>query len=134
MTPLRVVGLIGLVFAVTLPFTYVLNHGLPASFGTSFMEDSADEDSDDPVVDAMCLKGLMHSSNGHYDKAITAYTEAIKRDPKYVYAYIGRGDVYFTKGDLDRALADYDHVLRIDPKNAEAKVRAEVIREQRANP
>jgi len=132
MSPLRIAGLVGVVFAVSLPFTYVMKNGVPKGIGTAFIDDDFAYESDDPVVDALCLKGALYFSDQKYDRAIDAYSAAIRRDPKYVYAYIGRGDVYSAKGDLDRALADYDEAARLDPRNQEAKVRAEMIREERA--
>ena len=132
MSPLRIAGLVGVVFLLSLPFTYVMKNGVPKGFTTPFADEDFGCDTDDPVVDGLCLKGALYFSDGKYDRAIDAYSAAIRRDPKYVYAYIGRGDVYSAKGDLDRALADYDQAARIDPRNQEAKVRAEMIREERA--
>src|SRR5262249_37097358 len=131
MSPLRIAGLVGVVFAVSLPFTYVMKNGVPRGIGTAFMDEDFC-DTDDPVVDELCLKAVLYFSDKKYDRAIDAYSAAIRRDPHYVYAYIGRGDVYSAKGDLDRALADYDYAARLDPRNQEAKIRAEMIREERA--
>jgi tetratricopeptide (TPR) repeat protein len=133
MTPLRLVGLVAIVFVVSLPATYVMNHGLPAIVTPWANDPDEPAESDDPVVDALCLKAAMFEGNGQYDKAIAAYTEAIGRDPKYAFAYVGRADAYLMKGDLDRALLDYDQAVRIDPKNETAKARAEVVRAERAN-
>jgi tetratricopeptide (TPR) repeat protein len=131
MTPLRVIGLVMLVFVVSLPATYVMHHGVP---GLLSIVDADDDDagSDDPVVDALCLKAMVALSNGQSDKAIDAYTEAIGRDPKYSYAFLGRGDAYLLKGDLDRALLDYDQAVRLDPTNDAAKTRADAVRAERS--
>jgi tetratricopeptide (TPR) repeat protein len=132
MTPLRWLGLVVLVFAVSLPVTHFIQHGIPTLAAYESPPDQEEqEDKDDPVVDAYCLKGLMALSDGQYDKAITAYTSAIGRDPKYPFAYIGRGDAYVAKGDLDRALLDYDRAAKLDPTNDEAKVRADAVRAER---
>jgi len=134
MTPMRVFGLVALVFAVSLPFTYILSHGVPAVFHTCSADDAGEDATvDDPVIDALLLKAVMYLGNGQEDKAIAAYSEAIRRDPKCALAYIGRGDVYLAKNDLDRAVLDYDQAARLDPKNEELKRRAEVVREVRAN-
>jgi tetratricopeptide (TPR) repeat protein len=130
MTSLRAVGLVVLIFFVFFPVAYVMHDGLPAHETLS----QDDEDKDDPVVDAYCLKAFVEMSNGKLDKAIEAYTQAIGRDPKYSFAYLGRGDVYLAKGDLDRALLDYDRALRLDPTNDAAKARAEAVREEKAKP
>jgi Tfp pilus assembly protein PilF len=126
--------LVALVFAVSLPFTYILNHGVPAVFSTA-IADCGDEDTttDDPAMDALLLRATLYLGNEQFDKAIAAYSEAISRDPKCALAYIGRGDVYLAKNDLDRALLDYDQAARLDPKNDDIKRRADVVREVRAN-
>ena len=133
MTPLRLVGLVAIVFVVSLPATYVMNHGLPAIVTLSGCDADEPGDNDDPVVDALCLKAAMFAGNDQYDKAIAAYTEAIGRDPKYSFAYLGRANVYMAKGDIDRAVLDYDQAVRLDPKNEMAKALAEVARAQREN-
>ena len=134
MTPMRVIGLVGLVFAVSLPFTYIVNHGVPAAFSTCIADDGGDDaTTDDPVVDALLLKAVLYLGNQQHDKAIAAYSEAISRDPKCAIAYAGRGDVYLAKNDLDRALLDYEQAARLEPKNDDFKKRAEVVREVRAN-
>jgi tetratricopeptide (TPR) repeat protein len=130
MTPLRLAGLIALVFVVSLPATYVMQNGLPTHLAAAM--DAEGQETDDPVVDVLCLKALEALSNEQYDKAIASYTEAIGRDPKYSFAYLGRGDAYQAKGDLDRALLDYDHAVRLDPNNFAAKERAAAVRESRA--
>jgi len=126
-----VIGLVLVTFAVSLPVMYLVNNGKPLQWDKPDAITSEDkEDKDDPVVDALCLKGLMCLGEGQHDKAIAAYSEAIKRDPKYSFSYLGRGDVYLAKGDLDRALLDYDHAARIDPENDAAKERASFVRAQ----
>jgi tetratricopeptide (TPR) repeat protein len=130
MTGLRTIGLVVVVFALSTSARYFTKGILTVDDPAALVSESA-EDKDDPVVDALCLKGLMYSSKGQHDKAIAAYTEAIGRDPKYAFSYIARGDVYQARGDLDRALLDYDAAARLDPKNEAAKERADLVREQR---
>jgi tetratricopeptide (TPR) repeat protein len=133
MNPLRTVGLLTVVFVLTLPFMYVLNHGLPAlKLDSTTKEDDIPDEPDDPATDALLLKAVLYMQDGQNDKAIAAYTEAIKRSPKYSLAYIGRGDAYLAKSDYDRALLDYDEAARLDPRNEDIKKRAEVVREVRA--
>jgi Tfp pilus assembly protein PilF len=49
------------------------------------------------------------------DKALAAYSEAIRLDPDYAEAYGSRGLVYYFKNDHDKALADYNEAIRLDP-------------------
>ncbi len=132
MTALRVVGLVVLVFLVCFPVSYVARHGLPADEPLPLGDE--DKDRDDPVVDVYCLKGLMAMSDGQFDKAIAAYTEAIGRDPKYSFAYIGRGDAYLAKGDVRLARLDYEKAMRLAPDDDTAKERLEAVREKKAKP
>jgi len=129
MTPLRLVGVVVLVFLLSLP---AMNRRLPdfLSLGESGSA-VENEDRDDPAVDLLCLKGITYLDRQQYDKAIAAYTDAINRDPKYSFAYLGRGNVYVAKGDLDRALLDFDKAAHLDPSDDTAKTLANIIREQR---
>ena len=130
---MRIHGAIGLfvaVFAISLPAMYLMKNGEAAKWLAPDATSEGEEEKDDPVVDALCLKGLMYLGDGQHDKAITAYSEAIKRDPKYSFSYLGRGDAYVAKGDLNRALQDYDCAARLDPANNAAKERANLVRTQ----
>src|SRR5439155_7051173 len=128
MTLSRLLGFVFLIFLVTLPVTYVMQNVASEAEEIAALGDE-EEQRDDPIVDVYCLKGLAAMGNLQFDKAITAYTAAIDRDPKYAFAYIGRGDAYLAKGEADRALEDYDHAVRLDPSNEVAKVRAEAVRQ-----
>jgi tetratricopeptide (TPR) repeat protein len=134
MTPLRLVGLIILVFVVSLPATFLMQADLSS---WSFSLDSEEagevkEDCDDPVVDILCLKAIKEMGDGNYAKAIATYTKAIQRDPKYSFSYIGRGDAYVLQGDLDRALQDYGQAARLAPDDPTARERLEITQKARA--
>jgi tetratricopeptide (TPR) repeat protein len=129
MTPLRLIGVVVVVFLISLPVMHRLSGHLDS---TTAGNEAENENSDDPVVDVLCLKGLAYAEKEQYDKAIAAYSEAIKRDSKYSFAFLGRGNAYVATGDLDRALLDYDQAVRLDPTNDTAKSLANIIREQRA--
>ncbi len=55
---------------------------------------------------------------GDADLAIADYDEAIRRDPKIVAAYAGRGGGYVRKGKLDLARRDLDEGLKLDPNHS----------------
>jgi tetratricopeptide (TPR) repeat protein len=130
--PVKIHGVIILVVAVfvlSLPGMYLSNKGKMGKWDLpDIMASEGKEDEDNPAVDMLCLKALMHLSDGEHEKAIAAYSEAIKLEPKYAFSYIGRGDVYLAKGDFKRALNDYDKAARLDPENDTAKERANVAR------
>ncbi len=44
-----------------------------------------------------------------FDEADAAYSEAIKIDPKFDAAFLGRGLLRLLRGDWERGFADYDH-------------------------
>jgi len=67
-------------------------------------------------------QGVDASGRGDYDRAIASFTEAIRLDPKYVPAYVNRGDIYKTRGDYDKAVADYDESIRLDPDHVPAYI------------
>ncbi len=67
-------------------------------------------------------RGVAAGIKGSYDYAITAYSEAVKFDPKFPIAYNNRGVAYFKKGDNDHAIADYTDAIRLKPKVAAAYV------------
>jgi len=54
------------------------------------------------------------------DKAIEAFTEAIKINPQLSPAFLNRGSCYFAKGLYDNAIADYNEVLLLCPRHIEA--------------
>ena len=58
------------------------------------------------------------SNNGDHDRAIAAFSEAIRLDPNYAMAFNNRGVAHVNKGDNDRAIADYTEAIRLDPKYA----------------
>ncbi len=64
--------------------------------------------------------GTVAHAKGEYARAIGAFSEAIRLDPRDAIAYYNRGNTYWTKGDYVRAIADYDEAIRLDPKAAEA--------------
>jgi hypothetical protein len=64
--------------------------------------------------------GETFRSRGDYVTAIEEYTQAIRLDPNFVYAYAGRGFAYGYKGDYDRAIADCTQAIRLDPNLANA--------------
>ena len=67
---------------------------------------------------ALISQGNADSKAGEYDRAIAAYNEAIRLDPKSALAFRSRGVAYANKGDNDRAIADFNKAIRLDPKSA----------------
>jgi lipoprotein NlpI len=65
-------------------------------------------------------RGYEWRAKGEHDRAIADYSEAIRLDPAYVFAFNNRAGAYLDKGDDDRAIADYGEAIRIEPRFAAA--------------
>jgi len=63
-------------------------------------------------------QGYANSQSMDHDGAIANYTEALKIDPKLVYALIARGAAYYAKGDYQSAVEDYSRTLELEPNDA----------------
>jgi tetratricopeptide (TPR) repeat protein len=70
------------------------------------------EDKPDPIM----IDGDAAYKTGHYDVAITKYTEAIEKNPKNGNAYTDRALVYKEKKEYDKAIADFNEALRLKPE------------------
>ena len=68
------------------------------------------------AVERLVIK--VYEIKGAEDRAIADYNEAIRLDPKSLFAYNNRGNAYRAKGDNDHAITDYNEAIRLDPKYA----------------
>ena len=66
------------------------------------------------------LRGNRASDEGRNSEAIDEFTNAIKLDPKYAYAYYNRGNSYYALKKYNKAIADYTEAIALDPKDAVA--------------
>ncbi|KAH0495701.1 hypothetical protein TgHK011_009235 [Trichoderma gracile] len=64
------------------------------------------------------LQGHEHVTNEEYDKALTAYRQAISADKRHYNAYYGIGRVQQRLGAYDKALTHFNAAHRINPNNA----------------
>ena len=81
--------------------------------------------------DGYLLQGNRYRANGdratedlvkadEYERAIQAYSEAIRLDPKYIPGYFNRANVYSKLEQYERAIEDYTETINLDPKLYEA--------------
>src|SRR5215471_18166673 len=63
-------------------------------------------------------QGQTDINNGDYDRAIEAFSDAMRLDPKSALAFTNRGVAYERRGDMDRAIADFSEAIRLDPNYA----------------
>jgi tetratricopeptide (TPR) repeat protein len=61
-------------------------------------------------------RGKAKRNVGDYQGAIEAYTQAIRIDPKYADAYLGRGAAKHSLGDKQAAIEDFTQAININPK------------------
>jgi|SRR5579884_47261 len=65
-------------------------------------------------------RGFEHFKKKEYDKAITAYKEAIRFDPQFAVAYNNLGLAHAAQGEHEKAIEDYKKAIEIDAKYARA--------------
>ena len=65
-------------------------------------------------------KGKASFSKGDYDLAISAFSEAIRLNPRHAGAYYYRSLAYSGKGEYDKAIADANEAIRLAPNDAAA--------------
>lgn len=65
-------------------------------------------------------RGLTAIERGQPLEAVSAYSEAIRRDRTYLLAYLNRGLAYLHAGEAEKAVRDFDHAIRHDPRDARA--------------
>ncbi|VAX38794.1 hypothetical protein MNBD_PLANCTO02-1755 [hydrothermal vent metagenome] len=63
-------------------------------------------------------RGLLWSSKGKYDAAITDYNKAIQIDPRQSDAWNNRGNAWRYKKEYNKAIKNYSEAIRLDPKDA----------------
>jgi tetratricopeptide (TPR) repeat protein len=51
-------------------------------------------------------------------EALAAFDDAIRVSPKYVKAYLNRGELRYRQGDRSGGLADFERAIEIAPKEA----------------
>ena len=73
-----------------------------------------------PAIDAKVNfdSGVTSLGKLDYNKAIIEFTEAIRLDPTFAPAYLGRGNAHSNQGNLDEAIRDYCEAIRLDPNYA----------------
>jgi Tfp pilus assembly protein PilF len=72
-------------------------------------------------AEAWTLLGRSYVAAGAYKKAKRRYDKALKFDPHFAPAYVGRGEFFEKKGRLDEAANDYQAAVLSDPNSLEAR-------------
>jgi tetratricopeptide (TPR) repeat protein len=71
------------------------------------------------AVFAHLLRAFEYALKGNYDRAIAAFSEVIKLDPR-ASTYYNRGRAYYLNNEYDRAIADFGEAIRLKPAYAAA--------------
>lgn len=68
---------------------------------------------DDERTEALSLRALAYGFRRDYPHAIADYEEALRRNPRAIWAHSGLGKVYGASGDYRRAIGAYDVALSL---------------------
>lgn len=63
------------------------------------------------------LRGFYQFRDGNQNGAMMSFSNAIKTNPKYAFAYGSRAQLFAQKGMLDKAILDLTEAINIEPKN-----------------
>ena len=61
--------------------------------------------------------GLSYDAKGDYDRAVDAFSKAIRLYSGSATLFNNRGNAFRGKGDFDHAIADYSEAIRLSPKS-----------------
>jgi len=65
-------------------------------------------------------QGYNYYESRNFNRALEAYREAIRVNPRFAEAYYWQARIYFETGDYQQAIQNYRKVLEMQPDNAEA--------------
>ena len=68
----------------------------------------------------LLVKSYQQKKAGQYPMALETINKALKKDDKYIDAYMLKGDLYYILDQFDDAIAQYNKVLEIEPEYVRA--------------
>jgi tetratricopeptide (TPR) repeat protein len=81
----------------------------------------------------LLARGQEHLAQDEYDRAVSAFTEAIKQAPASWAAYEGRGVAYMRTADLDHAEEDFSSAIAHHPAASNSYRERGVVRRQKGD-
>jgi len=70
------------------------------------------------LATAFIWRSKAYAMGGDLDRGLADIEQAIRLDPKDVFALGARGDLHLVKKDYPQALADYNAAIAVDPSSA----------------
>lgn len=84
----------------------------------------------DNIAECLGIRGRAKAICGDYDGALVDVNSAVEQDPKNLYNFLNRADVYHMRGETDKALNDIATAIAINEKIAVSyKLRGEIFDE-----
>ena len=76
----------------------------------------------------------LHLERQEYAKALEYLDALLKFNPKFVPAYLDRGDIHMISGEHEKAIHEYESALKVDSKFSPAYVKIGMVRQIRKQP
>ena len=80
-----------------------------------------------PSVEGYNLLGIVYSDQKDYARAVEAFQQALKREPRSTKTHNNLGSVYVDQQKIDLAEKEFRTVLRLDPGNRDANYNLGVL-------
>jgi len=107
-----------------------------ASLESAFKDFSRIIETEPSNAQAYSMRGLVYHDRSKFETAVEEQTKAIGINPKYVDAYMRRGQAHGaqallrkTPGARERAMDDFRTVLKLNPKHREARKTLQNLRD-----
>lgn len=71
--------------------------------------------SGDAAIDQLMARGTEEMQSGQHEKAVSTFSEVIRKRPDFAEAWNRRATVYYLAGELERSIADCAEVLKRNP-------------------
>ncbi|MCR5834536.1 MAG: peptidase M48, partial [Selenomonadaceae bacterium] len=85
----------------------------------------------DDIAECLAIRGRAKAICGDYDGALVDSNAAVTKDPKNLFNFLNRADVYHMRGELDLAHADIKRAIAINEKVAVIyKLQGDIFDEQ----
>ncbi|MDX2031864.1 MAG: tetratricopeptide repeat protein [Blastocatellia bacterium] len=62
-------------------------------------------------------RGVAHYDRRNWEGALADFSEALRLNPRYLLAWIKRGNIRLNLGEDEEAIADFTEALRVDPRS-----------------